>query len=99
MSGFTKGQWLLDRDDRREEYMVYVPGTVIGKRCIATVAFGYSEPADSEQHANAKLLAAAPELYEALNELLPHIKMISNEGWDAVATARAALAKVTGEEK
>jgi hypothetical protein len=64
MSKHTPGPWQLFRDDEREMYDVCIPSTV-GIRGIAEISFGYSEPAETEQHANAKLIAAAPELLEA----------------------------------
>ena len=51
-----------------------------------------------EVHANARLIAAAPELLEALKELLG---LAERHGWlhVAVNNARAAIAKAEGEEQ
>lgn len=73
MSQHTPGPWEAERDDCREEYSIGHRRTKIGQRLIATVAFGFDEPAESEQHANALLIAAAPALATALLELLPEV--------------------------
>ena len=60
-------------------------------------AYGYDEP-DSEDWAVARLMAAAPELLEALENLL---KVHEGEGgtqYNAADIARAAIAKAKGEE-
>ena len=54
----------------------------------------YERASDREGNANARLIAAAPELLEAL-------ELIANTGMDArqcMLTARAAIAKATGEQ-
>lgn len=55
----------------------------------------------AEVHANARLIAAAPDLYEALKFLLAHCKGMDrfegNPINQAMADARAALAKAQGE--
>jgi len=55
---------------------------------------------DDEEEANARLIAAAPELLEALNELLEQIHYIGIADWHgaeglSLAEARAAIAKAT----
>lgn len=54
---------------------------------------------DPKSTANARLIAAAPELYEALEALLPE-NCGRNAGTEAKArvNARAALAKARGEQ-
>lgn len=56
-------------------------------------------PQRDEQEANARLIAAAPELLEALEGLLAHLGpdgYIPNAGGTATERARAAIAKATG---
>ena len=49
-------------------------------------------------YADAKLIAAAPELLEAIKALLErYVLAIGNEGIECL-TARAAIAKATGEQ-
>ena len=57
---------------------------------------------EGERDANARLIAAAPELYEAPGELLGMLPRFSADLHpvfaDAVRSARAALAKARGEQ-
>ena len=58
---------------------------------------GYN-PADNELYANARLIAAAPELLEALEELIAATNHL--EPCPATADkARAAIAKAKGEDQ
>ena len=49
-----------------------------------------------EARCNAQLIAAAPELFSALNELLGHVSSV--QVGSVYDEARAALAKATGQE-
>lgn len=60
---------------------------------------------NEEKAANARLIAAAPELYEMLSEVLSSIERVACGGENAVRfraewveDAKAALAKARGEE-
>ncbi len=48
-------------------------------------------------HANARLIAAAPDLLEALKDVLPELESIGP--LEKFERARAAIAKATGETK
>ena len=51
-----------------------------------------------EAQANARLIAAAPEMHEVLSELLDALEISKNYGWDEeYEKVRAVLAKVKGE--
>ena len=52
---------------------------------------------DERSRANAQLIAAAPELFEALNELLGHVSSV--QVGSVYDEARAALAKATGQDQ
>ena len=64
-------------------------------------ACGFHEPDVDKAvtQANARLIAAAPELLDALNAMLTHMGMDEDE-WNKVTfnQARAAIAKATGEQ-
>jgi hypothetical protein len=82
---FTPGPWSLSRWPKQESAIV---ARVAGKPSLVT---GYA------LHADAALIAAAPDLYEALadvmREFFPHA---TPEEYAELAAARAALAKATG---
>lgn len=54
-----------------------------------------------EQFANAHLIAAAPELLEALQKMLPELRglsIVSDTAAEMLREAEAAIAKATGEQ-
>ena len=51
-----------------------------------------------EEQENARLIAAAPDLLEAVNRLLVCMSLANWENDDAAVFARAAIAKATGEQ-
>lgn len=64
-----------------------------GEKDIASVFL----TANNEDEANAHLIAAAPELLEALNDFPFSIDWIDDRLWDWSKKAREAIAKATGE--
>jgi len=66
----TPGPWKYRDEQGREEVWIGVPGQAIGMKVIATVQYGFTPPANLEQQANARLIAAAPELYQICREVL-----------------------------
>ena len=53
-----------------------------------------------ERRANARLIAAAPELLEALQKMLPELRglsIVSDTAAEMLREAEAAIAKATGE--
>lgn len=87
---FTPGPWRASWS-MVGQWLVYMGG----RQCEMAL------PADRK--ADAHLIAAAPELYEALHELLrSHVESWREEGYrvdddEEVIAARAALAKARGE--
>lgn len=105
MSKHTAGEWMLGKQDRPIGYFpIYARIGVTKLACICKtdaheIGFGISE---AEHKANARLIAAAPELLEALKMLIGFIP----DGWEmplgysqVVAQAEAALAKAEGGEE
>lgn len=86
----TPGPWRLERDYNG------VPEFVLGgDTCVCDFGIEAPKPED------ARLIAAAPELYEALEAaymVLGPQKSRFKDYVDAVTLARAALAKARGEE-
>lgn len=97
MSKYTDGPWEVDPDDRPGmDYNNHVISAQTSER-ICFMAHGGPSRQD-EYDANARLIAAAPDLLEALKAVLP-------EGWGdddtmdhipGVKQARAAIAKALG---
>ena len=106
MQKFTPGPWrTIDGDS-----VVNVVGPE-GQPIAATTSKAYYERHDAEDKANARLISAAPELYEALSAVVVGEPGMENALWgdlpdEAAGTitirlrdirkARAALAKATG---
>lgn len=79
MSEYTKGPWKLLRFDKREEYVVTTEsGERDFHRAIASLPFGYLEPVEKEQHANARLIAAAPQMLGALKFIVTQLQDPAN---------------------
>lgn len=78
---------------------LYTPGHIItgDKRYIASICV--DDRPKNENIANARLIAAAPELLAAIKNLLDGYKALNHKGLLAhdVEMARAAIAKARGE--
>ncbi len=101
-AGFTPGPWLT-QNERDGEWSVWTRQPHIG-----TLASVHREDINGKfpSSANARLIAAAPEMYEALKELLKPLEeaardaqsegmVIADSAEAAFGRARAALAKAT----
>ena len=93
MSKYTQGPWNVRRQN---------PSPTTGEWMIAGAKPGYlAEVRDcgsGNVEANARLIAAAPELLEALQNLLKVHEGIGGTKYHAGDIARAAIAKATGEQ-
>ena len=95
MSKFTKGQWMLD--DSPDEYngniVIYDPdGSYIGiarNKGLDYIDF------KTEAQANARLIAAAPEMYKLLTAVANYKPDII---WDVVSHAKELLLRIDGKE-
>jgi uncharacterized NAD-dependent epimerase/dehydratase family protein len=99
----TPGPWTALPEECDKPY-VRIRGTRLGWRFkIANVMnAGYDDPPErevEETRANAALIAAAPELLEALQEVfMIGDRLVSDVyGYEFKEKARAAIAKATGE--
>lgn len=87
---FTPGPWYVGDQDG------YLWNIHDGKaRTIAETGMGNDIYADHAE-ANAHLIATAPELYEALDELEAFVHNLGYREYPSAAKARAALAKARG---
>lgn len=94
----TPGPWVLEDNPTVNGQQVASfekSGVMAGNRCLQVIV-------RSNNAADASLIAAAPEMLEALQRLVeiedgPGMAVI---GWcDALDAARAAIAKATGEQE
>ena len=86
MSAHTPGPWVTD-DVYKDDIARYVMSDLVPfPHTIARLELGQDR---AEQEANARLIAAAPELLEALERYVHHFG-------DPLKCARAAIAKATG---
>ena len=104
MSGWTKGPWVkkTQRVKNADEWQIVGDGWGVANVSPLLRAGGYTEG-----ESNANLIAAAPDLYEALEGLLAVapakapasglIIGIDKQHAAAITAARAALAKARGE--
>jgi hypothetical protein len=102
MNSHTPGPWKF-RDDslhfKTNPFSVYVQGGGVHSAAIANVPFKRTIP-EAQARANAMLISAAPELLDAVLTLLAVCwdLEIDDATVQAVARARAAIAKATGEQ-
>ena len=88
---FTSGTWTASPEEGTTEWRVDA-----GTWGIAICA---DFPGDGEVEANARLIAAAPDLLYALEEALHLIETLTPLEGSTVRIVRAAIAKATGEQR
>lgn len=92
---FIQGPW------GRNRYMVYALNPLDSGMVSFTCHVGKAVCTEEEQAATAHLIAAAPDLYAALDELTTKLVIDDEEGLieyaEPIIKARAALAKARGE--
>ena len=93
MSKHTPGPWEVAYQDKNGQSVVkgeHIEVATCWHHCVGSI--------EKEMHANARLIAAAPELLEALKEI---VDAADGAGWEQLdpsfKKARAAIAKATGE--
>jgi len=106
MSKHTPGPWNTDEKDHDDPYQDI---RVVGSRrniCLVWMDDAPVKDYNDEQQANARLIAAAPDLLEALKSILPFIPKTSfidggaakySENVIAADKVRAAITKATGQ--
>lgn len=102
MSKHTKGLWAVVEHDHAICIQTESPSkTKYGaSRYAAIGGFDRNDRAQLEEaRANARLIAAAPELLEALTDCVEHMHWTQPQGEAALKKAKAAIAKATGEQK
>lgn len=100
-NGWTGGPWIAEVVEgnsggwRAQEQSIVIR---IGETLVASYVTSYCEYPESreENAANARLIAAAPSLYEALAAVLPYAEKYLDELDSNIVKARAALSAVGG---
>ena len=102
----TPGPWEIKPEEVDKHY-IRIRGTQLGGRykvanVLTPVYEGVHEREAKETRANAHLIAAAPELLEALQQTIPHMREQSKLDGHAFGTLqliRRVIAKALGETK
>ena len=102
MSDYTKGPWKYGAElsSRTGEWLISFDAGNRGRG----IGIAETRPGSGQEEANARLIAAAPELLEALEWVLGEYQVIFTDETgktenEAIAFARAAIAKAKGETK
>jgi hypothetical protein len=86
---FTPGPWLA-----KQSCVISASGEIVTSCVTGSVKRGN----DAEDYATAHLIAAAPELYEALDNLCQLFSVVGHDDYRAeLYAAEAALAKARGK--
>jgi hypothetical protein len=99
MTKHTHGPWQVMPEECDRQY-IRIRGTVLGGRYkvanVLTPVYADVHPREADEtRANARLIAAAPDLLEALKSLVEDTtRYIPSRLWDE---ARAAIAKAEGK--
>lgn len=105
MSKHTPGPWVVDEKWPNTRFPSYMPiSGAIGQpqehRALANVVTAIGGERYEEGEANARLIAAAPDLLKALERLVLMVSILPpamDEPGSAIAISRAAIAKARGE--
>jgi hypothetical protein len=95
-NGWTGGPWVVGTDTFDNDG---IPESLIVQRdgpLAIAFAIEISAKSSEPRKANARLIAAAPSLYEALAELIPWALYWINDNHPAMEKARAALQAAEG---
>lgn len=97
----TPGPWFTDKLQDRNAYNIFPAGATHALLQVSGPAHDGAHPYAQAAAANARLIAAAPELLAALRRIVNSHgarAALLREGYaDAVDEARAAIARATGQ--
>lgn len=99
MGQHTAGPWRIDWNISRLD--IFAAGGQLIARLLRSTKDGAPTYDDAEAIANARLIAAAPELLKALADLVARCEYdgIPNDSLPAVEAARDAIAKAQGSQQ
>ncbi len=90
----TPGPWKFDGDNERDGFDVFAEAPYNGILATAYYQSGESPEDKQEAEANARLIAAAPDMFAALEALIKSTDKYRVPNPVYIDQARAALAKV-----
>lgn len=95
----TKERWVFNQNNnwKTNPFSITARKKGVHSATIANIPTRMTIP-PMEQLANARLIAAAPDLLNALLKLPQHHGATEQEWWDWIDTARAAIDKATKGE-
>lgn len=97
LTAHTPGPWIIRDDDIYQKHTV-IDGAALHLGRIAHVVFTRSARNPSECIANARLIAAAPELLERLRDALNALRIYGPRGSLTIKQGESAIAKAEGRE-
>jgi hypothetical protein len=108
MSARTPGPWFADKLQDRNAFNVFPAGATLALLQVAGPIHDGAHPYALATEANARLIAAAPELLEALRDLVLNVNEAMRTGgwvptplqqsfWDSMVEAQHAIAKAEGK--
>lgn len=95
----TPGPWGYSQWPDQSIFNIHAGGFAEAFAVVKNVENAHRGMGSVETRANARLIAAAPELLAALEAMLNYANLGAYERADAVKAARAAIAKAKGEER
>lgn len=100
MSKFTSGTWSVGIDGTYGPYVYADDGDAIIAVIRSCGHISESEKKEAVRQANARLIAAAPEMYEVIKALLEEPPLIGPNYalMDATSKARKLVARIDGVE-
>lgn len=94
----TPGPWSVSKIDDRAAFNIFTPSQCSALLTLEPGKYNGADPRVSNVEADARLIAAAPELLEALQLCYDHCRLYHPEVEEnnVGKTVRAAIAKATG---
>lgn len=90
---FTKGKWEIKPS--RKRYYARISGKGWSSFAKVVIRMNGFQDLNEEGLANAKLIASAPDLFEALNEIIPFASEWINDNHPSMQKAKEAIKKAT----
>ena len=103
---YTKGNWKAEQQKNlasgKYEYVVKIPVNDVTDRVVATTPYARTF---NDHEANAHLISAAPDMYEALKEIKEYCAEYAEENglednapmWAFISDAQSAIFKAEGK--